>query len=192
MNKIKTSACTHPDLGRLNPDGDGWRARCRLPAFGSFRYGGRHLRRKRVLIPMNIGDDSETLPSSEDLVVAARIVRNQESLANKMRRAIWRDLLGHGPHTGMWWHGDLASIQENLASWDPKPKWLQLESADDLDRTLFVSAIIVGKEWDCDEDGLARIRLHAAYEEEHGVEVLTDGRSILGIGYDSHVDPFRE
>ena len=39
-------------------------------------------------------------------------------------------------------------------------------------------------------DPLVELSFHAAFEEEHGVSVLTDGDSILGTGYYLDVVPY--
>jgi hypothetical protein len=36
---------------------------------------------------------------------------------------------------------------------------------------------------------LAELSFHAAFEEEHGVGILTDGRQVVGIGYLADVEP---
>jgi len=39
---------------------------------------------------------------------------------------------------------------------------------------------------------LVELSFAAAFEEEHGVGILTDGKTIVGIGYTSNVTPFKK
>jgi hypothetical protein len=41
------------------------------------------------------------------------------------------------------------------------------------------------------EKPVVELSFHAAFEEEHGVGVLTDGNTILGTGYSVDVRPFK-
>ena len=86
----------------------------------------------------------------------------------------------------MWWYGNLKAVAK---SW----KALKLPSpaeARDLLRALQLMRILVrGGFPTFPVNPIVELSFHAAFEEEHGVGLLTDGESILGAGYYLDVVP---
>jgi len=182
----------HPKLGRFKYDGDRWTANVDAPALDAFKYGadedgdddppptGKH----------ELGfdaDDEDDLPSDEAVAVALAVLANQARLVPMITKALWEDFNGRGPDSGMWWHGDMEQVAEMM---DFEENLSPPKGPDDLLRLMGLPNIIVHKEVDGYERPVAEISFAAVFEEEHGVGVLTDGKSVLGTGYSSDVTPF--
>jgi hypothetical protein len=89
----------------------------------------------------------------------------------------------------MYWHGDLDAVAEGLEFEDTlKPP----RKAADLPRLMQLTNIAIQKRKHGQDKPLAELSFAAAFEEEHGVGVLTDGKTILGIGYSADVRPFKK
>jgi hypothetical protein len=84
----------------------------------------------------------------------------------------------------MWWHGDLDALAEVLDDGRRPAR------AEDLLGLMQLSGVVVRRDVDGHDGPLAELRFHAAFEEEHGVGVLTDGTTIVGTGYSCDVLPF--
>jgi hypothetical protein len=61
---------------------------------------------------------------------------------------------------------------------------------DDLLAVMQVSAITVHKGVNGDDKPIVELSFRAAFEQEHGVGVLTDGQTVLGFGYSGEATPF--
>ena len=55
---------------------------------------------------------------------------------------------------------------------------------------MYLSRITVRQDVPGCEGPVVELSFHAAFEVEHGVGVLTDGETILGLGYSADVTPF--
>ena len=115
----------------------------------------------------------------------------------------------------MWWRGKLATVKKQLSSWAfAGQKAPPVARASDLFALLRLKSIMVR---DADKQpptttainpftkqviklkGTARLRrpvaahfeFHAAFDEDHGVAILTDGQKVLGTGYSGEVEPFK-
>lgn len=184
---------SHPDLGRLKFEDFWWTKTFTLPAFKAFKYGvgGRNVGSTRVPLRFEVADEDE-LPTKPAVTIAKRIIKNQQTLVPRLLKALLDDLQGKGPKSGMWWHGDVASIYQDLAEEDGSLRKLKLESPESLGRLLGSPSVVVHKAvYDYDNKPLATICLEALFEMEHGVGILTDGSKIIGTGYETDVRPFR-
>ena len=103
-----------------------------------------------------------------------------------MTAALWDEFNGRGPDSGMWWHGDTEQWVEGLdSSGLPLPT-----KADDLLGLMALSSIVVRRKVDGYDKPVVELSFAAAFEEEHGVGVLTDGKKVLGTGYSTDVTPY--
>jgi hypothetical protein len=177
----------HPKLGRFDyGDYGGWTRMVDVPAFKVFSYDtgyanaprstGRH---KLVFSASGPSD----LPSPPAAATAERVLANQASLVGVVTQALWDDFNGGGPGSGAC--GDLDAVAKAMKS----RKLAVPTAADDLRPALRPAAIIV-REFPGYEAPMAELMFDAAFEEEHGVSVLTDGESVLGIGFNLDVLPF--
>ncbi|SMP80088.1 hypothetical protein SAMN06265222_1441 [Neorhodopirellula lusitana] len=182
---------THPDIGVFTFCDYAWVATCTLPAFKAFRYRphSRNVGRTKLSLKFN-AEDEDDVPSKKAVTVAKRIVKNQASLVRRIKKAIFDDVHGAGPDSGMWWHGDINSIADSYRACSPSRKSPVISSPDDFDLLLATPEISIRKSVPYYDNPIAEIGFYAVYDAEHGVGVLTDGNRVLGIGYEYSVMPF--
>ena len=167
---------THPDFGtfKFDRDYDAWVTTVKAPAFDAFKWEQEPTGECDLLIE---ADDQKDIPSKAALAVAARVLAAQAELPGKVIRALWDDFNGRGGDSGMWWHGDMEQVAE-MSGDHPVPK-----RPEDFLSAMDFLRIVIRKEADGYEKPVAELTFAAAFEEEHGVGVLTDGKDILGTGY---------
>ncbi|MCO6045855.1 hypothetical protein NG895_18300 [Aeoliella sp. ICT_H6.2] len=183
---------SHADLGIFTFDEFCWTKTLTLPAFKAFKYGPgkRNAGTSRVPLQFEV-EDEEELPTKPAVTIAKRVIKNQEVLPAKLLKALFRDVQGEGPASGMWWHGNVASIYEDLSLETGSLKNLKIDSPENLARLLGSPTILVHQEvYDYDNKPLAEICFDAVFEMEHGIGILTDGTKIIGTGYASDARPF--
>jgi len=169
----------HPQLGAFDYDVVGWVQTLQAPAFDAFEYDtGRQRGQYRLIFE---ADEESELPSADAVALAAKVLANQVQLVPKVTAALWDDINGRGPDSGMWWHNDLAAVCEHLPA---------LARPEDLLGIMGLSDIMVHKLVFRDERPLVELSFEAPFETEHGVGILTDGESVLGTGYSGDVIPF--
>ncbi|HJT33419.1 MAG TPA: hypothetical protein VJ783_15355 [Pirellulales bacterium] len=187
---MKKPTWNHPDLGSFTFDQWAWVAIVDAPAFNAFAFAydseGGKLAVKYELAFEAEGD--KDIPSPAALELAAKVLTNQADLVPKVTNALWDDFNGRGPNSGMWWHNDLAQVSEEMKWWFPQPR--PLTGPDDLLAAMQLSSIVVRKSVYEYDEPIVELGFSAPFEDEHGVGVLTDGRSVLGIGYSCDVTPF--
>lgn len=172
----------HPKLGRFDYGGHAWRAFRNLPALKKFSYDTGYDNAPRStgthLVALLARDEKQP-PSAAQVKLALAVVENQDALVAEIARALWEEFNGRGPVSGMWWHGALKDIARQVESKHVR----RLAGPDDVAALLQVESVIVHREYDDYPGPIGEITFHAAFEQEHGVSVLTDGRSALGCGY---------
>jgi len=183
----------HPEFGEFTFDGYGWTTSVDVPAFAAFRYAprygdGRPPSGKCELCIEADDDAGETdVPSADVLALVSKALARQASLVPAVVAALWDDFNGTGPQSGMWWHGGLDEVVE-----DVDPSLPPLTGPDALYSWLRLSGIAGRKSGLRNESPVVEMSFDAPFEEEHGVGVLTDGDIILGTGYTYDVRPFTE
>ena len=175
----------HPDLGEFKYHVE-WTRPISIPGFASFTYDKGDTSGSTV--PLNFdADDEDDTPPDAAATVAMQLLANQVDLAAKVVNALWDDFNGRGPRSGMWWHNRLDEVTgaaEDLGLSAPtKPA--------DVAALLGLQGICIHREADGYNQPVAELQFAAAFEDEHGVGVLTDGINVPGIGYISDVRPFR-
>jgi hypothetical protein len=187
----------HPEFGEFTFDGYRWTATVDLPAFQRFgytpSYGDQSPPSGTCELSVEVDDDGDggsepNPPSDEALALVSKVLAEQAHLAPKVVAALWDDFNGRGPRSGMWWHGGLDDVVE-----DVDPALSPLDGPDALYFWLRLSGI--GVRWvrrgSEDRRPVVELSFDAPFEEEHGVGVLTDGSAILGTGYSGDASPFR-
>ncbi|WP_442506133.1 hypothetical protein SH528x_004961 [Novipirellula sp. SH528] len=179
----------HPELGVFRNDGDGWARTFTLPAFKVFRYRlkGRQVGRSKVGVRIKTDSDDEH-PSRRAITIAKRIIKNHEKLVPKLKRALFDDINGIGPNSGMWWRGDAGSISDALSAISPGGKRREFADSDDLDLLLRTREIVID---DGSKKPFATVGFYAVFDPGHGVGIVTDGNRVLGIGYEYDALPFK-
>jgi hypothetical protein len=123
--------------------------------------------------------------------LAVAVSDNERQLVPDVLEAIWSDLNGRGPDSGMWWHGDLpnahrggnwaSAVHDSLNGYAlPVPT-----CPEDLKKVLEPKDLTIRRHPSLPHQWIADFNFHAGLDVEHGVGVLTDGVKILGIGYSS-------
>jgi hypothetical protein len=126
-------------------------------------------------------------PTAAAVALAARVLDPHADLVLKLTEALWRDMKGRREYdSGMWWHGDLDQVIAGLEKL-PAP-----DGPDGLLPLLRPIEIAVKERIERYPKPVAEINFWAAFEEEHGVGVLTDGRVVLGTGYSTDAEPFKK
>jgi hypothetical protein len=177
----------HPNLGTFTYQGTAWERTVSVPAFKAFSYdtGYPNAPRSEGWHTLAFAaDGKKDLPTPAAVALAERVLANQAALVDKVKAAMWDDFTGRGPGSGMWWNGDLDQVAGMMSRQDPPA------SADDVLRLMQLAAIWVCKNEHGDGELVVELAFHAAFEDEHGVGVLTDGENILGIGYMTDAAPF--
>lgn len=130
--------------------------------------------------------EEPTAPTEAHVALLQAVMADRENLITKSADALWEDINVRGPDSGMWWRGDLEGIvhQYEFVGYDA-PK-----SAGELRAALPFRGIAIRCDISDEKRTLAELRFAPWFEEEHGIGVLTDGRSILGLGYAYDVTPF--
>lgn len=167
---------SHPILGEFKQDGwGGWVGEIHLPGFAKFDLPipkGRY----ELRIAGESGDGIE--PPSEMLSVAERIVAAQAELAEAIPLALWQELTGEGPDSGMWWHGGIPAeeIPQLIGPGAPEGP----EDLMDFMELMEVQCLPLLE----DEKPVAEFHFSAPWEQEHGgMGVLIEDNSVAGIGH---------
>ena len=177
-------AWKHPRLGEFAVDNSGWSTTVKVPAFKRFSYdtGYSNARRstgKCHLALRTFRGERVATPPAEMVALAEKLIGDPPRLVAMVTTALWEEFNGRGPDSGMWWHGDMKRItltfnHEKL----PPPK-----GPDDLLPVLQLTGVTVFDEWWHHPRPIGYLDFRAAFEEEHGVSILTSADEILGTGY---------
>jgi hypothetical protein len=180
------STWDHPELGRFKYDGAFWTRIVDVPAFKAFAYDtgfGKGPSKGKHKLEFMAYDETD-LPSTAAIALALKVLANQAELVATVAQALWDDFSGRGPDSGMWWHGDLEQVAEAMYPEEPPT------APDDLLAVMQVSRITVHKGVHGDDKPIVELSFRAAFEQEHGVGVLSDGQAVLGFGYSGEATPF--
>ena len=168
-----------------------WQAEIEIAAFSAFKYcrNGRTRRSKKVHV--SIYCDGE--PPKVATQMLLKIRKSQKKLVNNICQTFFDDLHQNGYHAesvahskfGMWWSEDpvevAMSCREALLK---RVKRDRLEQPDDLFAVLYEPSIAIYPSMMVG-NSIPRtlINMGAEFEDEHGVSVLTDGSTVLNLGY---------
>jgi hypothetical protein len=178
----------HNELGEFEREGEGWSQYNDLPEFARFTYGSAD-----STVQISIATDSADVePSHEAALLVNRLVNHHDQLVNNIIKAIWRDLWGRGPDSGMWWRNNIEQVLANAGEAFPDGP-PALNKADDIFPFLGCLGIRIEEDARNYDKPVACIEFMSAYEDEHCVGVLSNGRRVIGLGYAyPSPDPFRE
>jgi hypothetical protein len=195
-----SSTWSHPRLGTLEHDDIWWRREIVIPSLKPFTYvEARKYRSTSWPYELWLECDAEDMQPTEQMAsLVVTVLENESRLIPKMLHALWLDLNGRGPESGMWWHGDLpnayrggnwaSGVHDSLiAEGLPVPN-----CPDDLMKILEPIRLTIRRDFSLPEQWVAEFNFHSGFEVEHGVGVLTDGAEILGIGYNAEADRFKK
>lgn len=180
--KPEPKTWTHPQWGRFDWDGYSWRGQVAAPGFDVFvyetGYGKPNPPNGMYELRFQTGENAAE-PTGEAVALAERIVAQSDATATLIAETLWNDFAGNPPDSGMWWHGDLESVSEDI---EPPPT-----SANGIAALMRLQGISIHQHGD---KPVAELNFWAEFEPEHGVGVLTDGETVLGTGYSYDVSPY--
>jgi len=176
----------HPKLGEFAADSSGWSTTAKFPAFKKFSYDTGYTNARRSTGKVDLGlryfmmnDPVPSAPPAEMVALLDRLLSDPAALVDRVVVALWEDFNGRGPNSGMWWHGGMEEIHKTFRRMRlPPPK-----GSDGLLPVLQLTGVTVFKEWWEHPTPIGYLDFHAAFEEEHGVSILTGSDEILGTGY---------
>jgi hypothetical protein len=177
---------SHPKWGAFKYDRMFWTKPVDAPSLAALS-GAKAKKSGQVELRFFTDRDGD-LPMAEQVALAEAVIANQTQIAKLAPEALWDDFNGRGPRSGMWWRGSPTQVggSQWLEAYSPRPG-----NAADVARQLELNHLTVrqGGGW---KHPLAELSFSAAFEDEHGVGILTDGKSIVGIGYSVDVRPFKK
>lgn len=178
------STWTHPELGEFEYHIE-WTKPVSMPGFAAFTFEKDDV--AGAAVPLRFyADDEDDAPSEAAAAVATQVLAKQSDLAAKVVNALWDSFNGRGPGAGMWWHNHLGELAEAVEGAGlPRPT-----QPADLRAVLGLQEVYVHREVEGYDRPVVELRFAAAFEDEHGVGILTDGTNVLGIGYIADVRPF--
>jgi len=160
----------HPRFGTLRSvDGDLWEGKIVLLEFGQHGWSG--------ALQIQIYGDDEGPPDARAFALLEPLVANASKLPDLIVDALWSELSGGETENGHWWArpGGLETANESLDE--------PITKREDLWRVLRPSSLFVRTDAQGDRQLIAGVAFGCDFEQEHGLDVLTDGTRILGTGY---------
>lgn len=183
----------HPRLGEFAVDGKAWRRKLNVPAFAAFSYDTGYSNAKRstgdIAFSFSPWLSNEKLdaPTPGMIAVAMKIFDDPEATVQKVIAALWEDFNGGQRDSGHWWHGNMEQIRAAFEEEGLPP----LTRAQDLLNVLQLYDVAVFDKSFEAPDPIAWLTFHAAFEQEHGLSILSNGDDILGAGYCGEATPWK-
>lgn len=132
----------------------------------------------RFELPASRNGDVFGPPSAPVIALASMVLANLPALVAKAVEALWGDFNGEKQYrTGMWWHGGIDEVLSRIGD-DFEPTDIQVLYQDLMPVVIKVR-----------DEATATIGF-ASLIDDDGIGVLTDGKTILGTGYESDQAPF--
>lgn len=188
MSKKKSAAANwvHAKFGQLKGGSGGWSATVNVPEFALFSYDTGYPNAPRSNGDVGLGMHYHLMdaqvpatPPPEMVALLDKVLADPRALVDRVVNALWDEFNGRGPDSGVWWHGNMKTINEQFDSAGlPPPK-----RADDLLPALQLTGLSIFNEWWDYPRPILYLDFHAAFEEEHGLAMLGDGDRMLGAGF---------
>lgn len=187
---------TDPQLGMFKFNEYQWEKTIEIEAFSIFPYGGfgnpnEDNSSSNIVLGIEAEDECE-IPSEQVIEVARLTIKNHQYLLREGIKALFNDLIGKGPDSGMWWHSAIDHVREIVANRVDESTLAVLNKPEDLHALLGKPSIRVQEFGYGYDDPCSIISFEAVFEPEHGIGILTDGTQILGVGYEMDVSPFNQ
>lgn len=180
-----TGGWNHRSFGAFTRKGSTFSTTLTVPAFQRFSYdtGYSNARRSTGKVGLSFGpwmaNEELPEPTPEMVKVAEKALADPDKFVDSVAHGLWEEFSGRGPTNGYWWYSNLDSVGEHLLdSGLPKP-----ERPQDVLLALQLTAIRIFTQIDEYPHPVAYLEFHAAFEEEHGFCVVSDGERVLGTAY---------
>jgi len=129
-------------------------------------------------------------PGTKEATLALRIVKNEVELVKKIKRAMSMELCGTGPDSGMYWREEPEPLEECFETLRRAKIETSKIRPDHVDYLIGEPSITIWIRDASPRRAEAILDFSAAFEDEHGLGLLTNGSRILGIGFSDDVSPF--
>jgi hypothetical protein len=164
-----------------------WNTTLEIPSFASFKDYRDTKSRRTKKVDVHIFQET---PTKAAFAMLAKIKRNQKTLVKNIKLAFFNDFNGVGPDSGMWWRLEPVNLALSCReAMDKKFGRDRIHFPDDLDVLLYAPSIEISN-----ENNSSSIRtlvdMGAIFEDDHGVSALTDGKTVLGLGYSGDASEF--
>jgi len=170
----------HPELGTFEFVGYQWQ---RTMRGGSKVFSFKPVYSSKVRDTFRLAfasTDPKMPPSQEEIALAQKIIGGLETIGGLVSRALWDEFIGDRK-SRVWWGRNLMDVERMVA--DQAGVKIPLNEARDVLKALNLSEVVIRRETQV----FAELSFYAAFEDEHGVGVLTDGERILGVGFENDV-----
>ena len=170
----------HPVLGTLARRGSVFVGEVEAPALDIFKYDTSYPNapgpngKYDVVIALE-GDAA--VPSQAALDLAAGLLSDPKQLAEQLADAMWDDVTGAGPDSGMWWHDNLNTVANYLE----EDGFTRPANAAELAQHLRLSSIYFDQMFEA--SWIALLSFWCRFEEEHDLGVAMNRERVIGIGY---------
>ena len=91
----------------------------------------------------------------------------------------------------MWWHGDIETVREDIKD-DALVKKKTLKTKEDVLEMIGCPRVRLFESVYGHAKPCAVVGFSTAIDPEHGLGVLINGTSVLGLGYEMSVGPFKD
>jgi len=165
---------THPVVGKFHYDidFDSWLSCDGFPLLQTFVWR----KNSGVCNILIHTEDMIVTPEQKTEYLLTKIVQNQQQIGEGIINVLWDNLNNIGLDSGMWWQEEaLESIFKETTT---------PQSKEELKKHLHLYELFL-------HGAIAEFRFRATFEDEHGLGVLYDGKSIIGVGYVNEVRLFK-
>ena len=167
----------HSILGRFTHNGNfGWIGQWHYSAFNVFSWETANEPGDQYDLVFESRSGEE--PSLVEISLALSIIANQAELASLVAKTLWNDFNGQTPDSGMWWHGQLNQVRETSGEHGQI-----LTGPENVAPLMRFQGVAICNQCNGLKEPIGVLSFAAAFEEEHGVAILTDGNRILGSCY---------
>ena len=192
----KMKKWTHSELGEFVFNGFAWDQQRLLKAFSIFPYveypKTSKWDHKTPLVDISFESfEDENVPTQQQVKTALTVLSNHEKLIEEGLMALFDDIKGTGPGSGMWWRFEMDVIKDRFEYKHPNFVPYVFDQPEHLHMMLGSPSISVCESNLGSENSYANLCFEACFEPEHGVGLLTDGQSIIGLGYSGEARPFK-
>jgi hypothetical protein len=187
----------HPQLGtftmRARFGRHLWENVLDLPAFAIFKFSrnGRFRGVKKLRCEI-VGRESESTPLKSTIHLCERIAKNQDKLVRNIRDSLFQDINGEGKDSGMWWRHDPIEFAVLCCEFlREKTRFSRVYHPEQIEMLIGGPTITIDQYSSDSKAPLAMINVSTYFKDEHGLGVLTNGNSVLGLGYAGEASPYR-
>lgn len=172
----------HKSLGEFEFDDLGWFKKVDISIFPELGFIKDH-GESDIEIVFEVDDEEPPSDSCTELI--DEIIQNQCAIISEILDLLYKDLCGLGTSSGIWWHGCLPQINKSFSN-----DIGLIANASDLKKYLYQPTIYIQESTYGYENPCGIIGFECHFEPEHGVGAITNGKSVIGLGFQMDASPF--